>query len=206
MDKKIGVIIIVMVAVILGGIAYASIPQAEPQQNTAISGNATTVAFENNGDTWKHMVAVFDVAPTAGHKKNVYANLWVRPKGTAKVDLSSELGYGNQALPKNTKIQMKTYKNSGVPQLPQGVTDTQVITTTDPTQGGSYLSDITSELSGSQRIISNSASIVVQVKIIIIKVIIEGPLCLNTGGNTISVPANGNGDLVIPGSWLNLVI
>lgn len=206
MDKKIVLAIILMVAVVMGGIAYASIPQTGSQQNTAISGNATNVAFQNNATSWKHVVAAFDVTKTNGNKKKVYADLWIKPKGTANVDLSHALGYGNQALPKGTKIQMKTYKDPSVPvsQLPKGVTDNKVTTTNDPTLGGQFLASITS-ISSTKKIITNNALIVIKVKIIIIKVIITGPLCVNTGGSIITLPSHGHKH-IIRGSGLHLLI
>jgi hypothetical protein len=206
MDKKIVLAIILMVAVVMGGIAYANVPQTGSQQNTAISGNATNVAFQNNATSWKHVVAAFDITKTNGNKKKVYADLWIKPKGTANVDLSHALGYGNQALPKGTKIKMNTYKDPNVPtsQLPNGIADNKVTTTTDPTQGGQFLASITS-ISSSKRIITSSTSIIIQVKIIIIKVIISGPLCVNTGGSIITLPSNGNSH-IIRGSWLHLLI
>ena len=195
-----------MVAVVMGGIAYANVPQTGSQQNTAISGNATNVAFQNNATSWKHVVAAFDITKTNGNKKKVYADLWIKPKGTAKVDLSHALGYGNQALPKGTKIQMKTYKDPNVPvsQLPKGVTDNKVTTTNDPTLGGQFLASITS-ISSTKKIITSNSLIVIEVKIIIIKVIISGPLCVNTGGSIITLPSNGNSH-IIRGSWLHLLI
>ncbi len=205
MDKKIILGIILVVAVVMGGIAYANIPQTGPQQNTAISGNATNVAFQNNGTSWKHVVATFDVTKIDGNKKKVFADLWIKPKGTANVDLSRSLGYGNQALPKGTKIQMKTYKDPNVPvsQLPNGIRDNRVTTTADPTLGGQFLASITA-ISSTRKIITSNSLIVIKVKIIIIKVIITGPLCVNTGGSVISIP-RGNSQL-IPGSWLRLLI
>ena len=207
MDKKIVLAIILMVAVIMGGLAYANIPQTTgSQQNTAISGNATNVAFQNNGTSWKHVVTAFDVTKTDGSKKKVYANLWVKPKGTANVDLSHILGYGNKALPKGTKVKMNTYTDPNVPmsQLPNGITDSRITTTTDPTLGGQFLASITA-ISSSRKIITSSTSIIIQVKIIIIKVIIKGPLCLNTGGSIITLPSHGNSH-IIKGSWLRLLI
>lgn len=206
MDKKIVLAIILMVAVVMGGIAYANIPQTGSQQNTAISGNATNVAFQNNGTSWKHVVAAFDVTKIDGSKKKVFADLWIKPKGTANVDLSHSLGYGNQALPKGTKIQMKTYKDPNVPvsQLPNGIRDNKVTTTSDPTLGGQFLASITA-ISSTRKIITNNALIVIKVKIIIIKVIISGPLCVNTGGSIINIPSSGN-SRTIPGSWLRLLI
>ena len=200
MDKKIWLIIILVIAVIMGGIAYANIPKNGSPQNT------TNVAFQNNGTSWKHVVTAFDVTKTDGSKKSVYADLWVKPKGTASVDLSHILGYGNRALPKGTKIQMKTYKDPNVPlsQLPKGITDNKVTTTTDPTQGGQFLVSITSK-SSTRKIITNSALIVIKVKIIIIKVIIYGPICLNTGGSVIKIPSHGKGH-VIHGNGMNIII
>jgi len=206
MDKKIVLGIILMVAVVMGGIAYANIPQTGSQQSTPVSGNATNVAFQNNATSWKHVVAAFDVTKTDGTKKKVYSDLWIKPKGTANVDLSRALGYGNQALPKGTKIKMNTYKDPNVPvsQLPNGITDSRITTTADPTLGGQFLASITA-ISSSRKIITSSTSLIIQVKIIIIKVIISGPLCVNTGGSIITLPSNGNSQ-IIRGSWLRLLI
>ena len=203
MDKKIVLAIILMAAVIMGGIAYAKIPQTGPQQNTAVTGSATNVAFQNNGNSWKHVVAAFDVTKTDGSKKKVYADLWVKPKGTANVDLSHMLGYGNQALPKGTNIQMKTYKDPNVSQLPHGITDNKVTATTDPTQGGQFLAALVA-VSKNKKIVTTSSLVIIKVKIIIIIVIIKGPLCLNCGGHITTVPRGTSH--TIPGSRLNMVI
>ena len=204
MDKRIVLAIILLAAVIMGGLAYANIPQTTgSQQNTAVSGDATNVAFQNNGTSWKHVVAAFDVTKTDGSKKKVYADLWIKPKGTANVDLSHILGYGNQALPKGTKIQMKTYKDPSVSQLPKGITDNKVTTTTDPTVGGQFLATIIA-ISKSKKIITTNSLVIIKVKIIIIKVIIKGPLCLNCGGHTISVPRGTSH--IIRGSHLNMTV
>ncbi len=206
MDKKIVLAIILMVAVVMGGIAYANIPQTGSQQNTAVSGSATNVEFQNNATTWKHIVAAFDITKVDGSKKRIYSDLWIKPKGTANVDLSSALGYGNRALPKGTKVKMNTYKDPNVPasQLPNGITDSRITTTADPTLGGQFLATITS-ISSSRRIITSSTSISIQLRIIIVRVIISGPLCVNTGGSIITLPSNGNSQ-IIRGSWLRLLI
>ena len=195
-----------MVAVVMGGIAYANIPQTGPQQNTAVSGSATNVEFQNNATTWKHVVAAFDIIKTDGSKKRIYSDLWIKPRGTANVDLSRALGYGNQPLPKGTKVKMNTYKDPNVPlsQLPNGITDSRITTTADPTLGGQFLASITA-ISSSRRIITSSTSISIQVRLIIVRVIISGPLCVNTGGSIITLPSNGNSQL-IRGSWLRLLI
>ena len=50
MKKRIGLTIMVMVAVVIGGFGYANIPQTGVQQNTAMPSGATSVAFENHGN------------------------------------------------------------------------------------------------------------------------------------------------------------
>ncbi len=146
MKKRIGLTIILMVAV-MGGFAYSIIPQIGAQQDTSLNipDQATGVAFENNGNSWTHVVAAFDITNVDGSVKKIYADLWVKPHGTANVDLSSLTGLNNQPLPPGTNVQLKTYAvpNVSAAQVPQGVTDNKVSTTADPSQGGKYLSALT---------------------------------------------------------------
>jgi hypothetical protein len=119
MRKRIGITILIMVAVIMGGFAYANIPQTGSQQNTPVSipDGATGVTFHNNGNSWVHAVIVFeDVPKNDGTRGNIYSDLWLQPRtngnpGTASIDLSKLAGYGDKPLPRGTKIRMKTWAN-----------------------------------------------------------------------------------------------
>ena len=155
MEKRIGLTIVVMVAVIMGGFAYASIPQTGSQQNTAVPDGATSVAFQNNGNSWKHVVAAFDITDVDGSIKKIYADLWVKPQGTATVDLSSLAGLNNNPLPAGTNVQLKTYTDPNVPasQVPQGVTDNKVTATADPAQGGQFLAALTPSTSAADPVV-----------------------------------------------------
>ena len=185
-----------MAAVITGGFAYASLPQAGSQQNTA-----TNVAFQNNGNSWKHVVAAFDVTQIDGTTKNVYADLWVKPQGTATVDLSSILGYANQALPEGTKVQLQTYTSPiSTSQLPQGITDNKVTTTADPSLGGQFLSALTPVVSAADPTVV-TPRISVSVTGTTFSITAGGasvsgntavPLCANAGGVSAQTPTTGN--------------
>ena len=163
MEKRMGLAIVVMVAVVMGGFAYANIPQTGVQQNTAIPNEATSIAFENHGNSWKHVVAAFDITDIDGSVKQIYADLWVKPQGTATVDLSSLAGLNNQALPEGTKINLKTYTVPNVPtsQVPQGVTDNKVTTTTDPSEGGQYLAALTPDTSAADPVVVTPGNTVI---------------------------------------------
>lgn len=200
MEKRIGITIILMVAVIAGGFAYASLPLTGSQQNAA--DEATSVAFQNDGNSWKHVVAALDVTQVDGSIKTVYADLWVKPKGTATVDLSSILGKVNQKLPEGTKIQVQTYTdNSSTSQAPQGVTDNQVTTTTDPAQGGDFLEAFTSRVRAidpvvstpRQTVIANTFTAIFRGGQFVAGANAAVPVCANAGGVTAAVPFSPSG-------------
>lgn len=202
MEKRIGLAIVVMVAVIVGGFAYANIPQS--QQN-AVPDAATSVAFQNNGNSWKHVVAAFDITNVDGSIKSIYADLWVKPQGTATVDLSSILGKVNQALPEGTKIQLKTYTDPNVPasEVPQGVKDSKVTTTTDSSQGGQFLSAITPSVSAAdpivstptQTVIANTFTAIFRNGQFVTGASAAVPVCANAGGVTAAVPITSSGGI-----------
>ena len=199
MEKRIGLTIIVMVAVIMGGFGYANIPQTGTPQNTAIPDGATSVAFENNGNSWTHVVAAFDITNVDGSIKKIYADLWVKPQGTANVDLSSLAGLNNQPLPQGTNVQLKTYTSPNVPaaQVPQGVTDNRVTTTADPTQGGQFLAALTPSTSAADpvvvtpgnTVVANSTSISIGTGgRISIGLNTASSLCVSAGGASAQTP------------------
>ncbi|MGB9980662.1 hypothetical protein [Methanobacterium sp.] len=163
MEKRAGLTIMLMVVVVMGGLVYANVPQTGSQQNTALPDGATSVAFENNGNSWKHVVAAFDITNIDGSVKKIYADLWVKPQETANVDISSLAGLNNQPLPEGTKVQLKTYTVPNVPtaQVPQGVTDNKVTATADPSQGGQLLSAITPSTSAADPVVTTPRNTVV---------------------------------------------
>lgn len=116
MKKIIGITIFIMVALILGGFAYA---QSGSQYNTNqnIPAGATQITFTNNGNTWVHAVIVFEnMVKQDGTTGNIYADMWLKPKvngvpGTAIIDLSNLAGYGNNPIPAGTQIKMNTWGN-----------------------------------------------------------------------------------------------
>ena len=166
-----------MFTLALAGFACANVLQT-PQSASQISEGATKVTFYNNGNSWVHTVVVFENIPKKdGKKTNIYADIWLKPSkngipGTASVDLSKLAGYGNQPLPKGTKIKMNIWgnllgPNSGktdnlklkianspandiqkpnifVLPLPENIKNNQVKTTLDPRAGGKYLSNLVS--------------------------------------------------------------
>jgi hypothetical protein len=208
MEKRTGLTIMIMVVVVMGGIVYANIPQT--QQNTAIPTGATSVAFENHGNSWKHVVAAFDITNVDGSIKKIYADLWVKPQGTATVDLSSLAGLNNQSLPAETNVQLKTYTVPNVPtaQVPQGVTDNKVTATADPSQGGKYLAAITPTTSAADPVVTTPRNnVVVNDTSFSINtgggVSLGGtaavPLCANAGGASAQAPTNGTAVASTPG-------
>ena len=163
MEKRARLTIMLMVIVVMGGLVYANVPQIGSQQNTVIPNEATSVAFENHGNSWKHVVAAFDITNVDGSVKKIYADLWVKPQGTATVDLSSLAGLNNQPLPTGTNVQLKTYTAPNVPtsQVPQGVTDNKVTATADPSQGGKFLSALTPTTSAADPVVTTPRNNVV---------------------------------------------
>ena len=210
MEKRIGLTIMVMVAVVMGGFVYANIPQTGVQQNTAIPTGATSVAFENHGNSWKHVVAAFDITNVDGSIKKIYADLWVKPQGTATVDLSSLAGLNNQPLPSGTNVQLKTYTTPNVPtsQVPQGVTDNKVTATADPSQGGKFLSALTPSTSAADPVVVTPRNTVI-VNDTSFSITTGGgvslggtaatPLCANAGGASAQSPTNGTAVATTPG-------
>ena len=208
MEKRMGLTIIVMVAVVMGGFAYANIPTGI-QQNTAIPNEATGVAFENHGNSWKHVVAAFDITDIDGSVKKIYADLWVKPQGTATVDLSSLTGLNNQALPEGTKINLKTYTVPNVPasKVPQGVTNNKVSATADPSQGGEYLAALTPSTSAADPVVVTPGNTVIANTTSIsistgggVQIGIAGPtaICANAGGASASTPQLTSAGVVGP--------
>ncbi|WP_048192903.1 hypothetical protein [Methanobacterium veterum] len=208
MEKRTGLTIMIMVVVVMGGIVYANTPQT--QQNTAIPTEATSVAFENHGNSWKHVVAAFDITDVDGSVKKIYADLWVKPQGTATVDLSSLAGLNNQSLPAGTNVQLKTYTVPNVPtaQVPQGVTDNKVTATADPSQGGKYLAALTPSTSAADPVVVTPRNTVV-VNDTSFSINTGGgvslggtaavPLCANAGGASAQAPTNGTAVASTPG-------
>lgn len=209
MEKRMGLAIIVMVAVVMGGFAYANIPQTGVQQNTVIPNEATSIAFENHGNSWKHVVAAFDITNIDGSVKQIYADLWVKPQGTATVDLSNLAGLNNQAIPEGTKVNLKTYTVPNVPasQVPQGVTDNKVTTTADPSQGGQYLEALTPSTSAADPVVVTPGNTVIANTTSIsistggrVQIGINGPtaICANAGGVSASTPQITSAGVVGP--------
>jgi hypothetical protein len=213
MEKRIGIAIILMVAVIAGGFAYASLPLTGSQQNTAIPSQATSVAFQNDGNSWKHVVAAFDITNVDGSIKSIYADLWVKPKGTANVDLSRLAGL----LPEGTKVKLQTYTSPDVPasQLPQGVTDNKVTTTADPAQGGNFLAALTSRVSAldptvvtpRNRVVVNGTSFSISTGG---RVVVSGtsatPICANAAAGGTSATAQISGPVVAKTPRITIVL
>jgi FlaG/FlaF family flagellin (archaellin) len=210
MEKRAGLTIMLMVVVVMGGLVYANVPQTGTQQNTATPNGATSVAFENHGNSWKHVVAAFDITNVDGSIKKIYADLWVKPQGTATVDLSSLAGLNNQSLPAGTNVQLKTYTVPNVPtaQVPQGVTDNKVTATADPSQGGKYLAALTPSTSAADPVVVTPRNTVV-VNDTSFSITTGGgvsvsgtaavPLCANAGGASAQAPTNGTAVASTPG-------
>ncbi len=209
MEKRISLTIIVMVAVIMGGFTYAGIPQTAPQQNTAIPNGATSVAFENKGNSWTHVVAAFDITNIDGSVKKIYADLWVKPQGTANVDLSSLAGLSNQPLPEGTNVRLNTYAVPNIPtsQVPQGVTDNRVTATADPAQGGQYLAALTPSTSAADPVVTTPRNTVIANSTSIsvgtgggVSISINSPtaLCVSAGGASASTPQITSAGVVGP--------
>lgn len=220
MKKTIGIAIIIIVMVITGGFAYAYAQQSEDQQSTSqnIPDGATGVTFQNTGDSWKHVVVALDNVPKSdGTTGNVYADMWIKPDGSASIDLSGIAGFGNQPLPDGTDMSITTYTDPNVPetQLPQDVADNPVTTTTDPSQGGNMLSAITPEgasdatvstpistveadptiVTPGNTIVVNGASISINTggRVFVIANAATSPLCVvaTAGGTSAQAPISG---------------
>lgn len=210
MEKKIGLTIMMMVVVIMGGFVYANIPQTGTQQNTVVPSGATSVAFENNGNSWKHVVAAFDITDVDGSVKKIFADLWIKPQSTATVDLSSLTGLNNQPLPQGTNVNLKTYTAPNVPtaQVPQDVTNNKVTATADPSQGGKYLAALTPSTSAADPVVVTPRNTVI-VNDTAFSITTGGgvslsgtaavPLCANAGGASAQAPTNGTAVATTPG-------
>ena len=120
MNKNI--IFLVLIVILVGIIGVAAFLMINPNVPTSqVTATGTKIAFENDGSTWVHTAAVFEnVTLKNGTTTNVYADEWTMPKdGKVVIDLSNEMGYGNEPLPPNTVVSAKLWLDP-VSQNPNG--------------------------------------------------------------------------------------
>ncbi len=124
MNRNTGILIIAVIAiVIIGAIAAFMMPAQEP----AVA--STLIAIDNHGaDHWAKTVAVMEnVSTKDGSTKNIYVETWKEPeKGCCMINLSEELGYGNEPLPAGTTFRMKMWSEPYCPD-PSGDCEMQLI-------------------------------------------------------------------------------
>lgn len=119
MNKNIIFIALIVILVFIIGAAAFMMFNTDAQ--TQVTATGTKIAFENDGSTWVHTAAVFEnVTLKNGTTTNIYADEWTMPKdGKVVIDLSNEMGYGNEPLPPNTVITAKLWLDP-VSQNPNG--------------------------------------------------------------------------------------
>ncbi len=108
MNRNTGILIIaVIVIVIIGALAAFMMPSAE----TATASQTLMVINNNAPDHWaKSVVVMENVTKKDGSITNVYVEAWKEPStGRSVINLTQELGYGNEALPAGTTFRMKMW-------------------------------------------------------------------------------------------------
>lgn len=106
MNRNTGIIIIVVIAVLLVGALAAFMMPA----TTSTTESQTLMAFENKApDHWVHSIGVIEnITNKEGNPTTIFFRTWMQPdNGRVVMNLSEELGYGNEALPAGTTFRMR---------------------------------------------------------------------------------------------------
>lgn len=79
---------------------------------TDVSVKGTKLSIHNNGTTWAVLDLIIENATLKnGSVETFYGEVWIKPvNGTATIDLSKLLGYGNEKLPAGTTIRIISWK------------------------------------------------------------------------------------------------
>ena len=102
-NKIIG--IIVLIAIIAIGALAATNFMKQGQQVAAAGDKNTKVSFYNNGTTWTSIDFILEnMTLKNGDIQTIYTEEYIKPNGTATLDLSNLAGYNNKPLPAGTTI------------------------------------------------------------------------------------------------------
>lgn len=108
MNRNIIIIAIIIIAVVvIGALAFFAIQSPTTADNkTKITANGSKVTIiNNNKDVWAHWKLEIQNAPEKnGTQQTYYVDAYIKPGENATFDLSSMLGYGEEALPQDTNI------------------------------------------------------------------------------------------------------
>lgn len=108
MRKNLGLLAVLAVVIVV--VAVSGCSNNNTTNNTTINEKSTKLAIYNNGTTWMQIELVGNATAKNGTNLTVYAEAFIKPNGTATIDLSQILGYGDQALPAGTTIRFQSWK------------------------------------------------------------------------------------------------
>lgn len=103
------IIAIIIIAVVVIGAFVAMNLSTTPttaDNKTTITANGTKITIiNNNQDVWAHWKLQLQNAPEKnGSQQTYYVDAYIKPGENTTFDLSSMLGYGEEALPQDTNI------------------------------------------------------------------------------------------------------
>ena len=112
MRKNLGLLAVLAVVIVVVAVSGCSNNATGNNTNNAnaINEKSTKLALTNNGTTWLQVEMVANVTAKNGTNMTVYAEAFMKPNGTATIDLSQLLGYGNEPLPAGTTIRVQSWK------------------------------------------------------------------------------------------------
>ncbi len=106
MGKNTLIILVIILAVIISATAVFS--QLKPQPSPG--DKSTKLAITNNGQTWLHFdLSIMNAPMKDGSRQPMYIEVFMKPGGTATIDLSNLLGYDNTPLPVGTEFRIITW-------------------------------------------------------------------------------------------------
>jgi hypothetical protein len=98
--------LIILVAII----GVAAFMMSNPSAQSQVTEAGTKIAYHNNGTTWVHSAGVLEnVTLKNGTTTNMYLDSWTQPNDKVILDLSNEMGYGNESLVAGTVIKGKLW-------------------------------------------------------------------------------------------------
>ncbi|NYB52795.1 MAG: hypothetical protein HVN35_09595 [Methanobacteriaceae archaeon] len=112
MRKNLGllsILAVVIVVVAVSGCSNNTNTTSNSNVN-AINEKSTKLSLTNNGTTWLQVELVANGTAKNGTNRTIYAETFIKPNGTATIDLSQILGYGNEPLPAGTTIRIQSWK------------------------------------------------------------------------------------------------
>jgi hypothetical protein len=108
---------VLIAVIVVGALAATTLMNNNGTPVNAVTAGATKLTFQNNGTTWLHLDVIFENATLKnGTNQTFYGRMYLKPNnGTAIIDLSNILGYGDQKLPAGTSIRILAWKGLFMP-------------------------------------------------------------------------------------------